>query len=313
MNLLFIYLGMMIVSSPSSLSSLSVDASFVASAEISDDNFADDDIENMFLSDYDLTLDISGDDDSGDNVMPDTQQSHDDDASTGEQNDSVIILSSVDGTLAGISRTSGQILWKQSNAHFGASSNNEMQDGDSGGKSQSTPLEWNKFLSPLVSTSTTKLLESKNKNIQNSNQWYAVPSIDGKVYLTSGGDVNNNNNDGASHKLSTITHIRDLVDRAPFVDAHQRFFVGSRKAMVAAVDEATGEILRVVPKFNGGGDGSDSDGEENLPPSLEGRAVVWIGRLEYTVTVHDLHKGTVDVEFSVAEILSVDQMINGDH
>jgi hypothetical protein len=80
--------------------------------------------------------------------------------------------------------------------------------------------------------------------------------------------------------------------------------------MVAAIDEQTGEILRVIPKWKGSED--DEGDQEELPPSLEGRNVVWIGRLEHAVTVHDLQKGTVDIEFSVAQILSVDEMIRGD-
>ena len=299
-NLLLLYSSAAIISSPFSIFPFGVDASYVVSAGVTDEDFAEDDdtLEDLLGFDYDETLDISDDEDSNNFIGPQqtSLDDHIDDDTAEKSSDSVIILSSVDGTLTGVSRTSGQVLWKQSNSNLDAPSQKESGRGKES--------QCNKFLSPLISTSTTKLLEDSNKNNQNSNQWHAVPSIDGTVYLTSG-DLNNDNDDGASHKLSTITHIRDLVDRAPFVDAHQRFFVGSRKAMVAAVDEATGEILRVVPKFG-------NDNEDNLPPSLEGRVVVWIGRLEYTVTVHDLHKGSADLEFSVSEILSVDEMINGD-
>lgn len=281
------------------------------------DNDGDDDLLGDLLSDYDHSLDISsGDDTAAENsnlgptpsnwknprLKMQSQNNGDNPKdsnidNSGKDKDSVIILSAVDGTLAGISRASGRLLWKQSK-----DSAIRGRPGEVG----SPPIEWSQFLSPLVSTTTKALKSTEHHNIHNY-QWHAVPSIDGTVYLTGGGD--SNAGDGSTgHELSVSTHIRDLVERAPFVDAQQRFFVGSRKAMVAAIDERTGEILRVIPKWNQGEDADDGQ----LPPSLEGRDVVWIGRLEHTVTVHDLHKGTVDIEFSVAEILSVDEMIHGD-
>jgi hypothetical protein len=210
--------------------------------------------------------------------------------------DSILIVSAIDGTLAGISRSSGQIIWKQSRDN-----NNDISDTE---VSLTDPNDsWNKFLSPLVSTTTKS---TPNSPGHHNSQWYAVPSIDGTVYLTAASD--HDIGGPTSHELSITTHIRDLVDRAPFVDVHGRFFVGSRRAMVAAIDEQTGEVLRIIPKWKG----KDDEQEEDLPPSLEGRNVVWIGRLEHSVTVHDLQKGMVDIEFSVAEILSVDEMIRGD-
>jgi hypothetical protein len=248
-------------------------------------------VEDLF-SDYDPDLDISSGDDRDDHLK---YKNND----TGNVKDSVLIVSAVDGTLAGIMRSSGRVLWKQSKD---AEINSNEKDS---GKIRSSPVEWNQFLSPLVST-TTKALESSEKENIHNYRWRAVPSIDGTVYLTGGSDENVGDS-STGHELSVSMHIRDLVDRSPFVDAQQRFFVGSRKAMVAAIDERTGDILRVIPKWNQGED--DDDGQ--LPPSLEGRDVVWIGRLEHTVTVHDLRRGTVDIEFSVAEILSVDEMIHG--
>jgi hypothetical protein len=216
-----------------------------------------------------------------------------------KDDDSVLIVSAIDGTLAGISRSSGQIIWKQSRDSA------DTTDVNTSTLSSAVSADsWNKFLSPLVSTTTKSTSTTPGHH---HSQWHAVPSIDGTVYLTAAPE--NDLGGPTSHELSITTHIRDLVDRAPFVDAHGRFFVGSRRAMVAAIDEQTGEILRVIPKWKGS-DGDDD--EEELPPSLEGRNVVWIGRLEHAVTVHDLQKGTVDIEFSVAQILSVDEMIRGD-
>eukprot|EP00985_Skeletonema_marinoi_P016485 scaffold8881_cov199-Skeletonema_marinoi.AAC.14 len=236
-----------------------------------------------------------------------------------EDEDSVLILVSVDGTLAGVSRSTGEVLWKRSQNDAVSTSPTAAKDDDDNNTSSLATV--NKFLSPLVSTTTKSSGHS-------SLQWHAVPSIDGVVYLTGGGDSMNESPSSSSHELSISTHIKDLVDRAPFVDAHGRFFVGSRRATVAAVDERTGEILRVIPKWKSSEktnqkstdnddniiddyDGDSDYNEEELAPSLEGRDVVWLGRLEHSVTVHDLQKNTVDVEFSVAEILSVDEMIHG--
>ncbi len=277
------------------------------------------------------------------------QSAQDDATSTKNERDSVLILATVDGTLAGISRSSGQVLWKQSRDNFSTSvsaSTTTTAPGSSSTSNQgnqssiSSSIVFNRFLSPLVSTTTT----SSSNSQQQQYKFHAVPSIDGTVYLTVHEEqTSTSNNRGTSssggkhkkktnmeefpiHDLALSTHIRDLVDRAPFVDAHGRFFVGSRKAMVAAVDEQTGEILRVIPKWKGyqqkvasdtekveedaeGYNGDDD--QEELLPSLAGKDVVWIGRLEHTVTVHDLSNGKVDIEFSCAEILSVDEMIRG--
>ncbi len=249
------------------------------------------------------------------------EQQHQQQTSNTKDEDSVLILVSVDGTLAGVSRSSGEVLWKRSQ-NDAVSTTSPAATTDDNDNNTALSATVNKFLSPLVSTTTKSSGHS-------SLQWHAVPSVDGVVYLTGGGDSLNESPSPSSRELSMSTHIRDLVDRAPFVDGHGRFFVGSRRATVAAVDERTGEILRVIPKWKSAeknnrksadsddnvnddyDDDSDYDDEEELAPSLEGRDVVWIGRLEHSVTVHDLQKNTVDVEFSVAEILSVDEMIHG--
>ena len=270
-----------------------------------------------------------------------SNQGHDHNGTSNNTNDSVIILSAVDGTLAGISRSSGRLLWKQQQQQQQQSKNNHED------ASSSYPIEWNKFLAPLVSTTTTTATTTTTtKSIhhidrRNNFQWRAIPSIDGTVYLTSGNVVpdssssssttnsnNDSNNDGDTQQeqqqqqqqhqlsISTIHHIRDIVNRAPFVDAqNQQFVIGSRSVMVAAIDERSGEILRVIPKFRKDDGSTDDDTDDTdtdeLPSSLEGRDVVWIGRLEYTVTIHDLQHGNVDIEFSIAEILSVDEMLHG--
>ena len=87
----------------------------------------------------------------------------------------VIILSAVDGTLAGISRSSGRLLWKQQQQQQQQQSRSENDDNETTSSSSESnidsnlnskqknnsssstyyPIEWNKFLAPLVSTTTT--------------------------------------------------------------------------------------------------------------------------------------------------------------
>ena len=61
-----------------------------------------------------------------------------------------------------------------------------------------------------------------------------MPSIlDGKVYLTAGSD-------------EVTANVRDLVDRAPFVDSRGRIYTATRQSAAVAVDGATGEIVNVI-------------------------------------------------------------------
>ena len=256
---------------------------------------------------------------------------------TASGDDDVIVVATVGGTLAGISRSTGRTLWKRTGGPKGNdtvgspaseapildtststsscdtttgsdpdncasdATNEEKPDGSSS-TSAAADTQVGLF-APLVSTTTTTKSGSGSGR---GGDWRtaAVPSVDGRVYLTPGRDKTIPSDVAAA---TAVTTARELVNRAPFVDARGRFYVGSRSATAAALDRDTGEILRLV-----GGDGSTSgivgeDGEETMP-SLEGRNVVWVGRTDYSVSVFDARTGDVDVRFSTSEVLSVGDM-----
>lgn len=213
----------------------------------------------------------------------------------------VIVVATVGGTLAGISRSSGRMLWKRS-APASAEDGPTDADADSEvGESDVPRAAGSALFAPLVSTSTTA--QRGSAGLADGERWRttAVPSVDGRVYLTDGSSSASASSSAASAPEPVVATARELVGRAPFVDARGRFYVGSRAATVAALDRDTGEILRVV----GGGD------EAALPKnaSLLGRNVVWLGRTDYSISVFDARTGDVDVKFSTSDVLSVGDML----
>lgn len=225
-------------------------------------------------------------------------------SSNGSQDD-IIVVATVDGTMAGISRSSGRTLWKRTAS---ATTINDTASATAPPLPSEAPkldVQVGLF-APLVSTTTTTKSGSGSGR---GGDWRtaAVPSVDGRVYLTPGRDKNLPADVAAA---TAVTTARELVSRAPFVDARGRFYVGSRTATAAALDCDTGEIIRLV-----GGDGTasgvvDENGETVMPP-LEGRNVVWVGRTDYSVSVFDARTGDVDVRFSTSEVLSVGDMFRG--
>ena len=236
---------------------------------------------------------------------------------TSSQKD-IIIVATVDGTMAAIDSSSGKVLWKQagegSKEHYhqgyGEVDNNnhdgmklphlkESENGKSGS---------DRLLQPLIATSTTAK-SSRQSASTDSSKTVAIPSIDGSVYLTTPAS---HAKDGGtrptdSSLTTTITSsLRELVSRAPYVDANGRFYVGSRHATAAAVDGDTGEILHVASA-----DGNDERNNNKSDPMWEGRNVVWIGRVDYSVSVYNARTSAKEVQFSAAEIMSVNDMIEG--
>ena len=124
--------------------------------------------------------------------------------------------------------------------------------------------------SPLVSTTTTK-------NDNDSWRTLAVPSLDGNVYLTS------------NHE-TVAASVKDLVARAPFVDQRGRMYTGTRVASTVAVDLRTGNVRKAV--------------EEQ-----EHADVLWLGRVDHTISIHNPRSGDLDVQFSTAELVSVQDMV----
>lgn len=195
-----------------------------------------------------------------------------------EDEKGIIVVATIDGSIAGLSRQTGHVVWKQTGISLIESdlpSSNDTNNGDS-----------SKVLSPLVSTTTTK---------SSSHDWRtaAVPSVDGRVFLTAGRDA----------ELTATSTLQELVARAPFVDARGRFYVGSRQATAAAMDRDTGEILRVV---------SGADVSQEPSDLLEGRNIVWVGRVDYSISLFDARSGIMDVKFSSSEIMGVQDMVVDD-
>ena len=215
-----------------------------------------------------------------------------------EEDDDVIVIATVDGTLAGLSKATGKTLWKQQGS-------SDMAD-DSAAKDMETREEQmrpqpgkekpkqrddysrSRLLSPLLSTSTTT----------KSGDWKtaAVPSVDGRVYLTAGRE----SSWAPKAELASNAIVSDLVSRAPFVDGRGRFYVGSSHATAAALDRDTGEILRVV------------SGEDVLyQEDLSGRNIVFLGRVDHSVSMYDARTGVKDVQFSTSEIKGANDMMAG--
>jgi serine/threonine-protein kinase/endoribonuclease IRE1 len=199
----------------------------------------------------------------------------------------VIVVATVDGTLAGLSRKTGKTLWKQSGID---SSDGDQTRDEHMRPSNEKEKNYNsktRLLSPLLSTTTT----TQSSDFHTA----AVPSVDGSVYLTVGREAS-----GAPETENV--KVSDLVSRAPFVDGRGSFYVGSRHSTAAALDRDTGEILRVVSG-------------ENMAPNECGniaeRSVVWLGRTDHSVSMYDTRTGASDVQFSTSQVMSVQDMLAG--
>ncbi|KAL7576060.1 hypothetical protein ACA910_000844 [Epithemia clementina (nom. ined.)] len=247
----------------------------------------------------------------------------------------VLIVSTADGSLMGLSKSTGELIWSQKGRQREIESrtvNKQRHANQKQTLSESTSLS---LLEPLVTTTTTAQSFS-------TRDWKtaAVPSLDGKtVYLTAhvsgvsqhhGGD----GDDNSSHEITVPTSIRDLVDRAPFVDNRGRIYNGSRSSVAVAVDWNTGEILKVIStnreiaspglfessiddELLGEWDLDDEEGKHRTGSSTRGkkknrkRNIVWMGRVDHTITIHEPRSAKLDVKFSAAEIKSVRDMILG--
>ena len=242
--------------------------------------------------------------------------------------DDILIVSAVDGSLVGLSKSTGDLIWKQSghqsildedkqhpeNTHEDSSNSNSQKPKH--GHNRHTPpfprtrketiSEAPSLLQPLVSTSTTAQ-SFANRDWRTA----AVPSLDGKtVYLTA--HVHKQDRDAESDhapEVTVTTSIPDLVRRAPFVDNRGRIYNGSRSSIAVAVDGSTGEILKVIS--TNGESILDEEEEEEWMKDGSKRKVVWMGRVDHTISVHEPRSGHLDVSFSAAEIKSVRDMILG--
>jgi hypothetical protein len=233
-------------------------------------------------------------DDMHDHFRHRQQQESDDDESLGTKNNvpEVIVVFAVDGSVVGISKATGEVLWKQSESAIASSSTTPSSSSFSTLKVNNSQKKLNEnsnivdatdILRPLVSTTTTTKSAS-------TASYAVVPSIDGTVFTT-------------SNDMTVSTSVKELVARSPFLDPRGRFFVGSRRTTAASLDVETGEILRVVSI-----ESRANNKDEDDIPSLDGRNVIWIGRLDHTVSVQDARTGIMEAQFSVAEVMSVADM-----
>jgi outer membrane protein assembly factor BamB len=172
--------------------------------------------------------------------------------SQGKSLNSIIVVTTVDGSIAGLSRDTGKVLWKQSG--FSSSKQSDL----------SKPMDIHgtqhvndsfRVRSPLVSTTTT--VRSSRYDARTA----AVPSVDGQVFLTDGAD------------LTATSTIAELVARAPFLDSRGRFYVGSRSALAIALNRDTGDIVRLVDS------NSDIKENSNVPDSSDARATTMTSTL----------------------------------
>ncbi len=153
------------------------------------------------------------------------------------ENSNVIIVATVDGTFYGLSQINGEIIWKSNSSSTGTSLNdggggeedgendnnynnndnlNRMQgQGDHGHEHEHEDI----IFAPLITTSTTR---SSSTNSRSSWKTSAVPSIDGRVFLTLGGvNVNSNNNKNKNGRGNSRDNSADANQKQNNNNRHQ--------------------------------------------------------------------------------------------
>lgn len=195
----------------------------------------------------------------------------------------IIVVVAVDGTMAGISRSSGKTIWRRS-SHEAVQA---FQD------RQKLAAEAS-LLAPLIST-TTRAIKEGNEYLWKTS---AVPSIDGKVHLTA--PLRDAMLDQqATDEITVTTTMNDLVSRVPFVDNRGRIYTGSRHTMAVSIDSRTGKILQQI------------SGETCSNPTHDEKYVVWLGRVDQTISIQEPRRGILDVRFTQGRIMSINDMVLG--
>jgi uncharacterized protein YkvS len=126
------------------------------------------------------------------------------------------------------------------------------------------------------------------------------------------------------------TSVRSLVTKSPIVDYQGRFYVGSHRSTVAAIDCQTGEVLQIfkgeqrhhhqypTPHTHGmditttttsNNNNNINDSQNVIPQSLEGRNIIWLARVDNSITIYNARTGYVDVTFSSSVILFLSDTI----
>ena len=230
--------------------------------------------------------------------------------------DDVIVVTTVDGVFHGISKRTGERIWKsngwtstETDGSTDSTTSKQSNSNLSQGPSQTgnhrmrphfgkeAPGTLGTVFAPLLSTSTTR--SSKNWNME------AIPFLDGSVQLKLGKNNQNHNIDDEFEPFTTT--VKDLVSKAPFLDPRGGFYMGSQQSTAIAFDQLTGEVLRIISADGGlSNAGIDTTFDE-------ARSVIWAGRVDYSVKVFDTRTGAMEVEFSSSEILSLDDMVSIEH
>ncbi|GFH44894.1 serine/threonine-protein kinase/endoribonuclease IRE1 [Chaetoceros tenuissimus] len=236
----------------------------------------EEDVNDLLITDYQVET-------YHDEYLLDGEDVFDEDILLEDETDDLIIVATIDGKFYGISQSTGTIQWESPSGN--KSLVNEMKEKKMFDKEEEAALPSQNVFQPLLSTTTTR---TNNKTWRTA----AVPSIDGRVYLTLGSGI----------KDTVTNNVKELVDRSPFMDTRGRFFVASKNAYAIALSTKTGKVLKVVQ----GGNENDLQQQSNL--GLD-EPFVWVGRVDYEVTVQDARTGEVDVKFSTSEVLGVEDMI----
>jgi Protein kinase domain len=278
------------------------------------------------------------DDDDGKNEDPAAEQAGidaDATSSSPRMYTDVIIVATVDGSLAGLCRESGRLLWIRSRpATTGAppvDGERERDEDDDDEDGLENASRRRRILRPLVSTTTTKQSTRTRRSSHGGTdgKTTAVPSIDGSVYLTalaphgpttdsasaasSSSSQHHHHHQVQRHEVTVTTSVPELVSRSPFVDARGRIYTGARQSLSFAVDGETGEVLHLVPD-GGEGEGGPASartaaGARPFDAADPTRNVVWLGRVDYSVSVHEARTGELDVQFASAHIMGVNDML----
>ena len=204
----------------------------------------------------------------------------------------ILVVSAVDGTLVGVSRSTGKTLWKRSTPTMSTSMDEQLQS--------DAPL-----FQPLVSTTTT-IQKDKTGHWKTS----AVPSIDGKVHLTAplhDQQQNQQSDNEDDDQVTVTTTVSELVARSPFLDNRGRIYTGTRKSVAAAIDGSSGNVLQMISSEGQCSVGTPFDEQQTQDQTT----VVWLGRVDYDISIQDPRSGLLDVQFSSGQIMSVKDMLLG--
>lgn len=260
-----------------------------------------------------------------------------------------IMIATIDGTFYGISRTTGQTIWKRHGINLKTNDNSSSSESDGNNhvskdgddiRSHSIPVDpslneiesvhqnlnenesiarSNKsreaIFAPLTSTSTT----TKESDTSGMSSTMAIPYVDGRVFIRLGSNGVSSHHDSSNEKDTKqfTTTVSNLVNQSPYLDSHGKVYVGSRQSSAIAFNSDTGDILRFIS--DKGGDDISSAGLSSFGDDIKKsnsknsnekqKNIVWIGRVDYSVSVSDIRTGDADVQFSTSELWSIEDMV----